>query len=205
MKIKRVVVGNLQTNCFIAYDDSSKNCLIIDPGDDAEYISSVIRDLELKPVAIIATHAHYDHIIGVNELKVNFDIPFFLHKKDEKLLAWMRKSAKLFGSEDPGPPPKVDKYLEKGSLTFKDLSFKIINTPGHTPGSVSLYSKTDNMIFVGDLIFENGGVGRTDLPYADKASLDTSIRDILNLPKDTIVYSGHGNDTSIREFKKYYD
>lgn len=205
MKVKRLVVGNLQTNCFLAYDDSSKDCLIIDPGDDAEYIINVIRDLELKPVGIVATHAHYDHIIAVNELKMKFNIHFFLHKNDEKMLNWMRKSANYFGSEDSGPPPKVDKYIKEGNFKLKSINFKVIHTPGHSPGSISLYTKSNNMIFVGDVIFERGAVGRFDLPYSDKLRLDNSIKQLLSLPQSTIVHSGHGEATTIGKFRKYYD
>ena len=173
--------------------------LIIDPGDDAEYIYNTINTLNLQPQAILATHGHFDHLGAVNELKLAFKIPFCMHQKDEVLLQWFRKSTLHFTKVDPGPAPIIDKYLGT-----KYLKFKIILTPGHTPGSVCLYSPKNKIIFVGDLIFKGGGVGRWDFPYADKKLLEKSVQRICKLPDETLVYPGHGEPTTIGEFKKDY-
>ncbi len=200
--IKKLVVGQLQTNCYLVFDRSTSKAIIIDPGDDVDYIFQTIADLNLKPIKIIATHGHFDHLLAVKELKLAYKIPFLMHKKDEVFLKRMRRSCKFFNNFDPGPPPKVDKYLkEKDKLTIGHQSLDIIATPGHTPGSLSLYSNEANILFVGDLIFAGNGVGRTDSPYASQTDLKKSIKKILKLPKNTAVYSGHGQDFSLTKFK----
>ena len=117
----------------------------------------------------------------------------------------MRKSAKYFTGIDVDPPATIDEYLKNEIEIVKGSVFKVISTPGHSPGSVCLYSKKENIIFVGDLIFEGGYVGRTDFKYADDNKLHESINKILKLPKDTIVYPGHGNQTTIDAFSKTFD
>jgi glyoxylase-like metal-dependent hydrolase (beta-lactamase superfamily II) len=190
-----LTVGQLQTNCYLVYNDQNQEAIIIDPGDDADYIMRVISDLEVKPVKIIATHGHFDHLLAASELKLAFKIPFLMHKNDEALLKWMRKSCQYFCGFDPGPAPKIDEYLED-KLKIQNEKFKIIFTPGHTPGGVTLYNKTQNIAFVGDTVFKDG-IGRYDFPYSDKEELFKSIQKILKLPKETIIYPGHGERTTI--------
>ena len=196
--VKKLVVGQLQTNCYLVFDEKNSEAIIIDPGDGADYIIRILNDLDVKPTKIVATHGHFDHILAVNELKLAYKIPFLMSKKDEVLLKWMRKSCKFFTGFDPGPPPKVDKYLNK-LLEVGDLKFEIIETPGHSPGSISLYSNKLGVVFVGDVIFAGGGVGRTDFKYANRKDLEKSIKKLFKLPKNTIVYSGHGAETTIGE------
>jgi glyoxylase-like metal-dependent hydrolase (beta-lactamase superfamily II) len=196
LKIKTLPVGQLATNCYLIFDDKTPGeAIIIDPGGDVDYIMRVISDLEIKPVKIIATHGHFDHILAVKELKLNYKIPFLMHKNDEVLLKWIRKSCQYFCGFDPGPAPKIDEYLDK-NLKIGSLSFEVIETPGHTPGSVTLYNKLKNIAFVGDTVFKDG-IGRYDFPYSDKEKLFKSIHKILKLPKETIIYPGHGERTTI--------
>ena len=197
-RVKKLVVGQLQTNCYLVFDEKKSEAIIIDPGDGADYIIRILNDLDVRPTKIVATHGHFDHILAVNELKLAYKIPFLMNKKDEVLLKWMRKSCKFFTGFDPGPPPKVDKYLNK-LLKVGDLKFEIIETPGHSPGSVSLYSNKLGVVFVGDVIFAGGGVGRTDFKYSNRKDLEKSIKKLFKLPKNTIVYSGHGAETTIGE------
>ncbi|MCK4588253.1 MBL fold metallo-hydrolase [Candidatus Woesebacteria bacterium] len=197
-RVKKLVVGQLQTNCYLVFDEKNSEAIIIDPGGDADYIIRTLNDLDVKPTKIVGTHGHFDHILAVNELKLAYKIPFLMSKKDEVLLKWMRKSCKFFTGFDPGPPPKVDKYLNK-LLEVGDLKFEIIETPGHSPGSVSLYSNKLGIVFVGDVIFAGGGVGRTDFKYSNRKDLEKSIKKLFKLPKNTIVYSGHGEETTIGE------
>jgi len=203
MKVNILIVGQLMTNCYLV-NDANNNCLIIDPADDAEYIINRIKDLELNPKAIIATHGHFDHILAVNELKLAYNIPFFLHEKDEKFLKWTRKSTMVFTRNDPGPAPKVDKYIKEKNLKINSFEFEIILTPGHTPGSISFYNKKSKTVFVGDVIFEHGGVGRTDLPYSNTKDLIQSIKRLNKLPLNTTVYSGHGNPFFLKNFNKSF-
>jgi len=201
ISVKRLPVGQLQTNCYLVADDD--RCVIIDPGDDADYIQRIISDENLIPIKIIATHGHFDHILGVTELKLAYNIPFMMSKYDEFLLGRMSSSAMKFTKITSGPPPKVDKYLkDKDKLVISNLTFDIFLTPGHTPGSVSLYNKEVKIIIVGDLIFSGGGVGRTDFDYSNSDDLKKSVINILKLPKDVKVYSGHGDEFLIGEYKK---
>lgn len=195
LQVEKLPVGQLNTNCYLVHQN--KKCLVVDPGDAAELISRRIKELDLSPQAIIATHAHFDHIAAVNELRLAFQIPFLMDREDELLLKWFRKSTLYFTKVDPGPPPKVDEYLNSKTKVF---AFKIIKTPGHTPGSVCLYSKENKIVFVGDLIFAGGGIGRTDFSYSNKQDLKKSIKKVTKLPKEIVVYPGHGEPTTIGEF-----
>jgi glyoxylase-like metal-dependent hydrolase (beta-lactamase superfamily II) len=221
---KRLVVGAMQSNCYLVWD-SQKNAIIIDPGDDADYIMQNIRDLEIVPKALVATHGHFDHLMATLELKLAYNIPFYIHKKDDFLLERMDKTAMHFLNFDPGPPPEVDVYLKNNSIlkfpayanrnngeTSPPLSLKIIHTPGHTPGSVCIHINSHShprdvkgshlgskgLVFCGDLIFVDG-VGRTDFSYSNKKGLLKSIKKIMKLPKDTIIYPGHGEELSLHK------
>jgi len=201
MKVVKLIVGQLQTNCYLAiYNDQ---CLIIDPGDDADYIISTIKDLEVKPIGLLATHGHFDHLLSATELKLAYSIPFYLHKADLPILKRTQSTAKHFTGLSVDPPPKADRFLKDGDILRVGKSeLKVIETPGHTQGSISLKGK--GIIFVGDLIFAGGGVGRTDLQGGNTKLLDKSIKKILKLPKNTIIYPGHGEETTVEEEKKFF-
>lgn len=202
LRIRCLKVGQLQTNCYLII--SGGEVLIIDPGDDADYIQRIIADEPVEPKMIVATHGHYDHVLAVTELKLAYKIPFLMHKEDEFLLKRMRSSAAHFGRIKTDPPPKIDKYLkENDQLTINDRPLTIIATSGHTPGSISLYSKEAKVVFVGDVMFAGGGIGRTDFAYSDQPLLLKSINKLLKLPRDIKVYCGHGEETIIRDLRKY--
>jgi len=204
MNISSLTVGQMSVNCYLVTDPLSSQTLIVDPGDDAQLIIDTITGHELKPLAIIATHGHFDHILAVNELKLAYNLPFYIHQDDLFLVKKMRPNTQHFLGFDPGPPPIPDKYLSAGSLKIENCELKIIETPGHTPGSICLYSKSDNFLIAGDLIFAQGGVGRTDFSYSNHQDLLTSINQILKLPPNTTIYSGHGPSTTIREELVYH-
>lgn len=191
----RLPVGQMQSNCYLFWDEKTLETIIIDPGDTADFIIGKIQELELVPLAIIATHGHFDHVMAVLELKLAYNIPFYMHKEDEFLLDRMRDSAKHFVNFDPGPAPEVDIYLKDNSkLKIANCELVIVHTPGHTPGSVCLYSKKENTVFVGDLIFADGSTGRADFAYSDKAQMARSVEKVKKLPSGTIVYPGHGGE-----------
>jgi hydroxyacylglutathione hydrolase len=199
MKIRTLKVGVLKSNCYLAIHEKSNECLIIDPGDDGDYIQRVVADEGVKPIAIIATHGHFDHILAAYELQAAYNIPFMIHKEDEFLLNRMQSSATHFtGVNNPPPPPKIDKYLVPGELEIRNYKparageLKIIPTPGHTPGGISLYFKKEKTVFVGDLIFDGGHVGRTDFAYSSSVDLQKSIQKIKKLPSGMTIYPGHG-------------
>lgn len=199
INVRDLIVGQLSSNCYLVFNED--DLLIIDPGDDAEYIKDAINSIDIKPSAIITTHGHFDHVMAANELQLVYEIPFIIHKKDEFLVKRVASTASYFIGENEALDPKISAYIDT-EIIFKDNKwFEVIETPGHTPGSVCLYNKKNNIIFAGDLIFDGGGVGRTDYQYGDSELLMKSIKKILKLPEDTIVYSGHGKEFTIADFK----
>lgn len=203
--VKVVTVGQLRSNCFLLIDKKSRQTIIIDPGDDAEYIKRVIADQELIPKSIIATHGHFDHVLAAEELKLIYKTDFLLNKKDEFLLKRVSSSAKYFVGISDALVVGVDKYIKGGDqIKIESINLNIIDTPGHTPGSISLYDKKNKQVFVGDTIFAFGGVGRYDFKYGSQEKLINSIKELIKLPTETIVYSGHGDITNIKSVRKHH-
>jgi len=202
MEIEKLIVGQLQTNCYLVWEEETKKGLIIDPGDDAEYILNRIKDLEIKPEMILATHGHFDHVLGVFELKIALKIPFLIHPKDLFLLKRDDKTADWFTGIKDGFVPSADGFLKGNEkISFgKNSQLKVIETPGHSPGGVAFFSR--GVVFSGDTLFKQG-VGRTDFSYCSQADLIDSIKNkLFKLPDKTIVYPGHGEETTIGEEKK---
>lgn len=190
-----LVVGPLETNCYLVYCGETRDCLIIDPGAEPEKIIKAIKENNLHPIALINTHGHVDHIGANLEIKNKFGLPLYLHQADLNLLQQAHKGElSFFIQAKPSPPP--DEFLEDGQeIEFGHCKLKVIHTPGHTPGSVSLYG--EGLLFSGDTLF-NGGVGRTDLPGGDWSELQKSLKEkILSLPDETEVLPGHGPMTTI--------
>jgi hydroxyacylglutathione hydrolase len=195
MEIINLTVGQLATNCYLLVDPKEHHTLIIDPGDDADYISDKIQSLHLIPKMIIATHGHFDHILGVVDLQLIYRIPFCLNQKDTFLVDRITETAAYFLGKNVYPPkPIIDGYITPNQIIRWGTSeLKVLETPGHTPGSICLVSHKDNILFAGDLIFADGYVGRTDFEYADKKLLDQSIRIVKSLGTDLMIYPGHGD------------
>ena len=206
LTIYRLSVGQLQSNCYLAVDQKSNDCMIVDPGDDAEYIIKKITEIGAKPRLIVATHAHFDHVMAVFELMLTYKIPFYMHHRDEFLLKNARSSSLYFTGVDPLiDPPKIDMYFKNGSVIKQgENTFRIVWTPGHTPGSCTLYCQKEKLAFVGDLLFADSTKGRYDFSYSDEKLLDKSIRIIMKFPGDTTLYSGHGNKFLLKAVKKYF-
>jgi len=206
LDIKKFTVGQMGVNCYIAIDRRTQDAIIIDPGEDADYISNQISSLHLTPRMIVATHGHFDHILGARELQMIYTIPFCIHADDTFLVARMRKTAEYFlGRAVVEMPPQVTRLFEyHEEIIFGTSKMTVLPAPGHTPGGICLYSKKESAIFVGDTIFEGGGVGRTDFSYSSAGKLHESIRMVLSLPDDTTIYSGHGGQTSVLKEKEYH-
>jgi glyoxylase-like metal-dependent hydrolase (beta-lactamase superfamily II) len=197
-KLHTLVVGRLQTNCYILQSDST--ALIIDAGDEPERILRFLDGIAVKPSKIIATHTHFDHVLGVNAIRAELNIPFLIHRDDLAMLESMQSRVREFMGFSVPPPPKVDQFLEDGeSITIGQDRVKVIHTPGHSPGSISLAGR--GYVLTGDALF-NQSIGRTDLPGGD---LDTLVRSIthrlFSLDDDTTVYPGHGPETTIGDEK----
>ena len=205
INVRKLELGILKSNCYLVSDVDTKEAIIIDPGDGAEYIENIISDEEINPKMIIATHGHFDHIMASYTLTCAYKIPFLINTKDEFLVKNMKTSANYFLGINSGPPPKINKGLNEGEIiNLSKENLEIIETPGHTPGSVSFYHKQSDTIFVGDLLFENGQVGRSDFSYSNISSLKKSIEKVLRLPVDTKILSGHGGATSVKHEKNFH-
>lgn len=183
-------------------DRASKEAIIIDPGDDAEAIATSLAEQELRVTAIVATHAHFDHIIAAGKLRELTGAPFYLHRSDNPILDWMQESGRMFLGIELPPPPDVDRDAAEGEVLIAgNARLEVLHTPGHSPGSISLIA--DTAIFSGDTLFA-GSIGRTDLPGGDTDALIDAVKTKLYLfEEDLPVYPGHGPSTTLGQEKRY--
>lgn len=193
--IRELVVGPLATNCFVISCPVSREALIIDPGGNAGSIKGYVDEAGLKPVKIVLTHGHSDHMAAAAELKKEYGIGLSMHADDMDTMKKSIEDAPLWGLgtiEDPG----VDEMLVAGDeIRFGEASVRVLHTPGHTRGGISLY--TGKEVFAGDTLFARS-IGRTDFFGGDMETLLDSIRtQLFTLPEDTTVYCGHGPSTDI--------
>ncbi len=196
MKIENIVVGALQVNCFIVYDEESRDALVVDPGDEAGRIIRSIEDRKLVVSRIVCTHAHFDHIGAVRELKEKTGAPVMIHKGDSDIYMRADKQGALWGFQIE-QPPEPDAYLhDRDEIAFGRSRFSVLHTPGHSPGCICLYG--EGVIFTGDTIFA-GSVGRTDLPGSSMTELKKSFARIIGLPPETRIFPGHGPLTTVKD------
>jgi glyoxylase-like metal-dependent hydrolase (beta-lactamase superfamily II) len=197
---KLAVVGPLDTNCYLVHCSETLECVVVDPGAEADRIFPLILEFGLKPVCILNTHGHIDHIGANRDVKDKFGVPLGIHSLDGPLLGMVQQFELSFFLGAKESPP-ADFLLKDGdSIAVGKSALRVIHTPGHTPGSVSLLG--DGILFSGDTLF-NGGVGRTDLPGGSTRDLEQSISErILTLPSETIVLPGHGPWTTVGEEKE---
>lgn len=191
MKFEKIRLGELQTNCYLVWAEPSNEAIIIDPADEGGYISQRILELELEPQAIILTHGHFDHVLGLLELKLNFvQTPILIHQADEFLLQTLQKRAHFWLKREVDPAPNADKFIEDGDqIEFGQEKLKVLHTPGHTPGSICLYNQ--DLIFTGDTLFTGNIPGRTDLSYSDPKKMKASLKKVKELAKERAIYPGH--------------
>lgn len=204
--IKSFVFNPFAENTFIVYDKTGE-CIIIDPGcftkQEEDMLVRFIEEEDLKPVKLINTHTHIDHVIGNAFVTKKFGIAPHIHRMELPLLEAAPQTARSYGVEIT-PSPAPEGFLKEGEkLTFGETQFDILFTPGHSPGHVSLYNRKDNYVLSGDVLFQQS-IGRYDLPGGNLNVLLQSITDeLLTLPDETTVYCGHGPFTTIGEEKKY--
>lgn len=175
---------------------------MIDPGGDADELLASLQSRGLVVTAIVATHAHFDHIVAAEQLRRATGAPFYLHPLDKTLLDWMQESARLFLGLELGPPPDVDRDATEGErLVAGSVELEVLHTPGHSPGSISLVA--DGVVFSGDTLFQ-ASVGRTDLPGGDHAALVAAVRGkLFPLGDELAVYPGHGPATTLGEERRF--
>lgn len=201
MKIERFIVGIMQVNGYVVYDENTWETVIIDPGDEAEVFQQYIEQNQLKLKGIILTHCHYDHIGAVEELKEKYNCFVYIHKKD---MEGLKNSNINYSMPIAGKTEGViaDRLLQDGdSVRIGELPLEVIHTPGHTAGSICLKVKNQKIIFTGDTVFRDE-IGRMDLASGSETDMKKSIIDkISNWPEDTKIYPGHG-DTATMEYIK---
>lgn len=198
MKWEGIPLGPLQTNCYVL--SIGESCLVFDPGEEPEKLLQYLQINRLLPEAILLTHAHFDHIGAVDAIREKFDIPVYIHEREaEWLLDPALNGSQYFqlGSVKVAKPADYEFTGEK-KMTIGSFSFQVLETPGHSPGSVSFYFEEGNIAVSGDALFQSS-IGRTDLPGGNHSQLLKSIHDkLLVLPEETIVLPGHGPATTIQ-------
>ena len=201
LQVEPLVVGPLFSNCYIVWDESVKQGVIIDPGDDADTILNTIKELDIEIKYILATHGHFDHVGAVAPLRKKLNVEFLAHEGDFFFIQDGENSARRWGI-DIEQPPKPDRFIEDGDkIKVGNFELESLHTPGHSPGGVSFVH--DRMVFGGDTLFQ-GSIGRTDFRQGSFEDIARSIKTRLyTLPDDTIVYTGHGPITTIGEEKKH--
>jgi hydroxyacylglutathione hydrolase len=192
-------VGPLQCNCSIIADETSREAMVIDPGDDISRIQALIVEHRLTVKQIVITHAHIDHVGGAMKLKAATGAPILLNQNDYALLKMLDVQASWLGMKPPGAVT-VDESLEDGArLTTGSIDSQILHTPGHTEGSLCVYIPAEQKLIAGDTLFA-GSIGRTDLPGGSFDKIMSSLHSrVLALPDETLVIPGHGPSTTIGE------
>lgn len=201
MIIKKLDVGSFASNCYIVGAESNKEGMIIDPGADASQILQTVNDLALEVKIIVLTHGHRDHFGALKEVKEATDAEVAIHADDAGALQ-ARPSSGVISRPSLQAPPPPDRLLSGGdSIDIGELHFLILHTPGHSPGGICLLG--EGVVFSGDTLF-NFGIGRFDTPGGNGSQLMNSIHTkLMVLPGDTVVYPGHGPETTINTEREW--
>ncbi len=201
MIFQMMQVGPLGVNCYIVGDENSREVVVLDPGGHARQISELLNTLRLRVSAIVLTHAHFDHVMGVEGLKRATLAPLLVGEKEKRVFESVERQGEAFGLAVP-PLPEPERWLNEGDVVEAgNFKLQVFEVPGHSPGSIALYNAENGVVFVGDVLMR-GTIGRTDLSGGSFEELLKSIRTKLyTLPDATKVYSGHGPMTTIGEEK----
>jgi glyoxylase-like metal-dependent hydrolase (beta-lactamase superfamily II) len=202
IQIDMLPLGVVQTNCYIVGDSETKDAIIIDPSAEPETILGRVKELGYTVRQIIATHAHFDHVIASRSVKAKTGAPFYVHPNAVEKLQKMQQRAALFGYHAEEPAAEPDGFIEHGdTIRVASIHLEARYTPGHSPDHLMFIMREQQIAFVGDCIFYDG-IGRTDFPDADTATLKKSIvEEILTLPDDFVLLSGHGRQTTVKREK----
>lgn len=202
MKIESLVLGQVATNCYLAMNETTKELLIVDPADHADRMMQMVSKMGGKPVAVLLTHGHFDHIGAAEALREKYEIPVYAMKQEAEVLS----SVQLNLSQMFGCPLtlEADRLMTDGEvLTLAGMELRVLHTPGHTQGGCCYYFAQEGVLFSGDTLFCES-VGRSDFPTGSMSVLVRSIKEkLMVLPEDTKVYPGHNHATTIGHEKKY--
>jgi hydroxyacylglutathione hydrolase len=196
-------VGLLQCNCSIFGDEQTREAIVIDPGDEIGNINEILERHQFKVKAIVITHAHIDHVAGAHKLRAITGAPVYMNERDRELLQSLDMQARWLGVQTP-EQTEVDVAAAEGTvLSLGQAEFQVLETPGHTQGSISLWIPAENKLVAGDTLFRDS-IGRTDLPGGNTRQIFASIKTrLLPLPEETIVIPGHGPNTTIGREKEF--
>ncbi|MFO7557715.1 MAG: MBL fold metallo-hydrolase [Desulfobacterales bacterium] len=201
MIIKELAVGPIMANCFIVGCEDTRKAVVIDPGDDADRILLSLAESKLTVKYLINTHGHFDHVGANRKMKEATGAELMIHPLDAPMLGILTSAASSFGLSVENSPDADKEIVDGDIISFGKVALKVIHTPGHSPGGVSLYA--EGHVFVGDTLFA-GSIGRTDFPGGDYNTLISSIQKrLFPLGDDTRVYCGHGPQTTIGQEKKF--
>jgi hydroxyacylglutathione hydrolase len=195
MIIRNLVVGHLETNCFVIADKRTKEALLVDPGDEPDRILDLISEDNLLLKYIVCTHAHFDHVGAIPELKNKTNATIVIHHDELDIYKHTREQAATLWGFELKPLPEPDVFVSEGDkLEVGDLKFRVLHTPGHSPGSICLYG--EGVVITGDTLFA-GSVGRTDLFGGNIDKLKSSFRKLMALGDKIRVFPGHGPQSTI--------
>lgn len=201
LKYEKLVLGEMQTNCYLVWEEESREVMIIDPADEGVEIAQEIQEKGLKPIVVVGTHGHFDHLLGALDLMLIFNIPLALSELDEFLVNRMGETAEHFlGHKIKVPKIEgIDINLDRAiSIRLGEEKLMVIKTPGHTPGSVCFYSAKNKLIFTGDTLFAEGFIGETSHKYSSMLEIRKSVKKITELPGDTLLLPGHGAEDMVK-------
>ncbi|MCP3030306.1 MBL fold metallo-hydrolase [Halobacillus sp. A1] len=200
LKITRLPLGPMGTNSYVITEN--KQALVIDPGGDFQKLNDLIKEKGVKVIAILLTHAHFDHIGAVEQARNEYEVPVYLHEEEKDWLTDSRlNGSALFQLGEITAKP-ADYFLEAGQMEIGPFQFEVRHTPGHSPGSVSFVFRNQRFTVAGDTLFERG-IGRTDLPGGDgDLLLDSITTQLFSLRNDMRIYPGHGLPTTVEEERK---
>jgi glyoxylase-like metal-dependent hydrolase (beta-lactamase superfamily II) len=199
LNVETFTVGAFQENCYLIVDDRSHKAVIVDPGGEGDRLVDAVESCGAELEAIWITHAHVDHVGAIASIKRKWNVPVYLHPADRRLYEAAARQAEVYGVPFEEPPPPDREFSDGQHLELGGSEFTVMHAPGHAPGHVVIHG--EGMALVGDCLFA-GSIGRTDLPFSNPPQLAESLKKIAGLPPETIVYPGHGMETTIAEERR---
>jgi hydroxyacylglutathione hydrolase len=199
MKVETLTVGAFQENCYLVIDEDSNRSVVVDPGGEGPRIVEAIEESGTTLEAIWITHAHVDHVGAIAAIKQRWDVPVFLHPLDARLYEAAPRQAEVYGLPFDEVPPPDREFSDGQRIKVGEKEMTVMHAPGHAPGHVVIHGQ--GIALVGDCLFA-GSIGRTDLPFSNPPQLSASLQKIVALAPETLVFPGHGAQTTIGEERK---